>query len=159
MLNRFRAPVKCRARQWHSRARQGRAIMLRTSPVKGFGLLGGECDFTAENFHTISTDTHIDHLVILLVDALGGANKNPARAVHFEPLLDQNPLLAGCNAVRHHPGGAASGGGTGRGIVPVVKNHASMEPSFGIDGFAANEIKEFSAARCKVFGGAHEIKP
>jgi hypothetical protein len=108
-------------------------------------------NFTAQNFYTISTDTHIDHLVIVLAF---GAHKNATGTVHFEALLDQNLLLARRHAMGDHPGGAASGGRTGGGIVAVVKNHAGVEAGFGIDGFAANEVKELSAERCEIFGAA-----
>ena len=57
-----------------------------------FGGLVGQSDFSAQNFYTISTDTHIDDLVILL----RGAHKNATRTVHFHPLFDENALLAGC---------------------------------------------------------------
>ena len=60
--------------------------------------LDGNRNFAAENFHTISTDTHIDNMVItptvLPVIVPGRANKNAAGSVHFETLLDQNPLAA-----------------------------------------------------------------
>jgi hypothetical protein len=63
-----------------------------------FAPLDGNRNFAAENFHTISTDTHIDNMVItpivLPVIAPGGANKNAAGAVRLQNLLDQNPLVA-----------------------------------------------------------------
>ena len=123
-----------------------------------FDALDRNRDFTAENFHTISTDTHIDDMVILPIIQPGGANENATGTVHFQALLDQNLLLAGSNAVRDHPRGTASGGGSGGGIVSVVKNHASVEAGLGIDGFAANKVKEFSATRREIFGGAVEIE-
>ena len=55
--------------------------------------------FTAENFHTISTDTHIGDMVIVPIFRLGGANKNATGTVHFQSLLNQNLLLAGRNPV------------------------------------------------------------
>src|SRR5258708_36853370 len=115
-------------------------------------------ELTAENFHTISTDVHIDHLVIMPVIQLGRANENAAGTVHFEALLDQNLLLAGSNAVRDHPGGAASGGGACGRVVSIVKDHTGMEAGFRIDGLAAHKVKEFSAATRKIFSGAVEIK-
>jgi hypothetical protein len=122
------------------------------------GPLKRERDLAAEHFYTISTDTHIDDMVILPGVFSGGANEDATGTVHFEPLLDQNLFVAGGNAVRHHPGGATSGGGTGGGIVSIVKNHAGMETGLGIYGLAANEIKEFSATPRKIFGGTIEIK-
>jgi hypothetical protein len=112
----------------------------------------------AENFYTISTDTHIDDMVILPLVRLCGANKNAAGTVHFETLLDQDLLVAGGNAVRDHPGGAASRGGTGGGVVTVVENHAGVETGFGIDSFAANKVKKLSAAARQIFGGTFEIE-
>src|ERR1019366_9748803 len=89
---------------------------------------------------------------------LGGANENAAGTVHFEALLDQNPLLAGGNGVRDHPSGAASGSGTGGRIFSVVKNHASVQAGFGVDRLATNKVKELSAAGRQVLGGAGGIK-
>src|SRR5208282_2057380 len=120
--------------------------------------LDGERDFTTENFYTISTDTHIDHLVILPIVLLCGANKNAAGTMHFEPLLDQDLLIARSNAVRNHPGGAASGGRSSGRIFSVVKNHAGVEAGFGIDGFAANKIEESPSAAREIFGSAVEIE-
>ena len=89
-----------------------------------------ERDFAAENFYTISTDTHIDDLVITGLRRLGGAHKYAARTVHFEALLDQNRLVAGRDAVAHHPGGAASGRRAGGRISPLWKiMRAWSEPS------------------------------
>ena len=90
MLNRIGAPVKCRARKWHSGAWEDRAIGVRAATVQRFGPLDCEREFTAQNFHAISTDTHSDHLVILF----RGANKNATGTMHLEALLDQNPLIA-----------------------------------------------------------------
>jgi hypothetical protein len=53
----------------------------------------------AQNFHTISTDTHIDHLVI----PLRGAHKNAARAVHFESLFDRGTRDETCGAEPQEP--------------------------------------------------------
>src|SRR6266446_1846816 len=154
MLNTIAAPVKCRARQWHSGGWEDRAIRLRAATVAHFAALDGERDFRAENLHTISTDTHIDDFVI----ALCGANKNAAGTVHFQALLDQNPLIAGNYTVCHHPGGAASGGGPGGWIVSVVKDHAGVEAGFRVDGFAANKIKELAAAQREIFAAAVYIE-
>src|SRR5229473_8330024 len=154
MLNRIAAPVKCRARQWHSSGWEDRAIRQRAATVVRFDALRGERDFSAENLHTISTDTHIDDFVI----TLGGANKNAAGTVHFQALLDQNPFIAGNHAVRNHPGGAASGGGTGGRIVSVVKDHAGVEAGFRVNGFAANKVKELAAARREIFAATVDIE-
>src|ERR1700722_18910107 len=89
--------------------------------------------FAAENFYTISTDTHIDDLVILRTTTLRRAHKNAARTVHFEPLLNQHLLLARRNTVRNHPRGATTGGRTRRRIISVVKNHAGVQTSLVID--------------------------
>src|SRR5260370_17653339 len=121
MLSRMAAPVKCRARQWHSSGWEDRAIRLRAATVAHFAALDGERDFSAENLHTISTDTHIDDFVITLC----GANKNAAGTVHFQALLDQNPLLAANHAVRHHPGAAASAARPAGRIASVVTAHAA----------------------------------
>ena len=123
-----------------------------------FDALDRDRNFTAENFHTISTDPHIGNMVILPIVLLGGANENAARTVHFQPLLDQNALLASGNGVRHHPSGAASGSGTGGRIFSVVKNHASVQAGFGVDRLATNKVKELSAAGREVLGGALGIK-
>src|SRR5260370_32584907 len=132
MLNTIAAAVKCRDRQWPSGGWEDRAIRLRAATVAHFAALDGERDFSAENLHTISTDTHIDNFVT----ALCGANKNVAGTVHFQSLLDQNPLIAGSYGVRHHPGGAASGGGPGGWIVSVVKDHSGVEAGLRGGGFA-----------------------
>src|SRR5271165_6833800 len=137
MLNRIVARVKCRARQWHSSVRQVRAMLLKAVTGVRFDALDRDRDFPSENFYTISTDTHIDDLVILPIILLRGANKNTTGTVHFESLLDQNLLLAGRDTVRHHPGGAASGGRTGSRIVAAVKNHPRVQTGFRIDRLAA----------------------
>src|SRR5712692_3199028 len=154
MRNRLAAPLKCGARQWHSSGWEDRAIRQRAATVARFDALDGERSFSAENLHTISTDTHIDDFVI----TLGGANKNAAGTVHFQALLDQNPLLAGNHAVRHHPGGAASGGGPGGRIVSVVKDHAGVEAGFRVDGFAANKVEELPAAQREIFAATVDIE-
>ncbi len=69
-------------------------------------LAGRKRNFSAQNLHTISTDAHIDDLVI----PLGGAHENATGTVHFDTLLDQNALVAGGNAVGNRPCGAASRG-------------------------------------------------
>src|SRR5580700_2526665 len=111
-------------------------------------------DLSPENFYTISTDAHIDDLVILLLCA----DKNAAGTAHLEALFDQNLLVAGGYAMGHHPGGAASGGGAGGGIVSVIKRHAGMQSGLGIDGFPAHKVKELSTAAGEIFGGAVEIE-
>src|SRR5208337_1317543 len=158
MLNRIAAPVKCRARQWHSAF--GRIAPMGGEPrlSRRFDPLDRDRDFAAENFHTISTDTHIDHLVILPVVLLRGANKNAAGTVHFEALLDQNPLVTPGNTVRHRPRGTASGGGTCGRIFSAVKKHAGVEARLGIDGFAANKIKKPSATAFEILKSAFEIE-
>ena len=124
--------------------------------------LDGNRNFAAENFHTISTDTHIDNMVItptvLPVIVPGRANKNAAGSVHFETLLDQNLLVAGSNSVRNHPGGAASRRRTGRRIVSVVKDHAGVKTGLRIDSFAANKVQKLSPAAREIFGGTVEIE-
>src|SRR5580698_1461879 len=97
-------------------------------------------------------------MVITVMIDLSRAHKNVARAVHFEPLLDQNLLIAGGDAMPNHPGCAASSGGTGSGIVSVVKNHAGVKPGFRIDSFPANKIKEFSAAAREIFRSAVDVE-
>src|SRR5208283_2023336 len=154
MLNRIATPVKCRGRQWHSRIRQIVPSCRMPRRTRRFISSDRDSDFTAENFYTISTDTHIDHLVILLA----GAHKNATGTVHFQPLLDQNLLLARGHAMGNHPSRAASGGGARGGIVSAIKKHAGVEAGFGVDRFAANEVKELSAARREIFAAAAEIK-
>ena len=124
-----------------------------------FDALDRDRDFSAENFYTISTDTHIDDMVILPLVRLCGANKNVAGTVHLKTLLDQDLLVAGGNSVRNHPGRAASRGGTGGRIVSVVKDHAGVETGFPIDSFAANKVQELSTAAREIFGGTVEIEP
>jgi hypothetical protein len=85
-----------------------------------FDPLDGDRGFTAENVHTISTDTHSDHMVI----PLRGVNRNVAGTAYFAALLDQNLLIARSNGVRDHPGGAAPGGGTGGWILSVLISRA-----------------------------------
>jgi len=57
---------------------QDRANGRRTATVACFDALDRDRDFSAENFYTISTDTHIDDMVILSLVRLCGANKNVA---------------------------------------------------------------------------------
>jgi hypothetical protein len=127
-----------------------------------FALRDRECNFAAKNFYTISTDTHIDDMVITLVVvsiALARrAHKNVAGTVHFEALLDQNLLIASSDAVRDHPRGTTSGGGPCCRIVSVVKNHTGVKAGFGIDSFAANKVKEFPAAAREIFRSAIDIE-
>jgi hypothetical protein len=93
-----------------------------------------------------------------MVILLAGANKNATGTVHLKALLDQNLLLARRHTMGNHPGRAASGRGTGGGIVAAVKDHAGVKASLGIYGLSANEVKEFSAARREIFGGPAEIE-
>jgi len=67
---------------------RGKIVPSASEPrlAQRFDPLDGERDFTAENFHTISTDTHIDHLVILPIILLRDANKNATGTVHFDAL-------------------------------------------------------------------------
>lgn len=112
MLNRIAALGKCRARQW--RLRVGQNCGMRRAPrlSQRFTLLDRDRDLAAENFYTISTDAHIDNIVmpdvmsdgILALQVSRGANKNAAGTVHFEALLDQDLFVARSNAVRHRPG-------------------------------------------------------
>ncbi len=49
-----------------------------------------ESYFSAEYLHNISTDTHINHSVILA----RRADKNPAGAFHLDSLFDKDALVA-----------------------------------------------------------------
>ena len=49
----------------------------------------GQSNFAAENFYTISTDAHIDYLVIFL----RRAHKYAARAMNFQSLFDHYALI------------------------------------------------------------------
>jgi hypothetical protein len=95
---------------------------LRATTAAAFSLLVREREFSAKNFHTISTDTHIDHLVILL----RGAHKNATWTVHFETLFDHHVFVARSDTMRHHPGGTTTRSGSSRRIFAVVKQHAGM---------------------------------
>src|ERR1700678_3513924 len=97
-------------------------------------------------------------MVITLFAVCCGTHKNVAWTVHFEPLLDQNLLIAGSNPMRDHPGCATSGGGPSRRIVSVVKNHAGMKPSLGIVGFATNKVNEFHVAARQIFRSATNVE-
>jgi len=66
MLNRIAAREKYRGRQWHSRGRQSWAALVPTATVAEFFILNGESRFVVNYSDTISTDTHIDQLVISL---------------------------------------------------------------------------------------------
>src|SRR3981189_831134 len=85
-------------------------------------LLVREREFAAQNFYTISTDTHIDHLVILL----RGAHKNATGTVHFETLFDHYVLVARRDTMRHHPRGPTTRRRAGRRVLAVVEQHARM---------------------------------
>src|ERR1035438_9676048 len=89
----------------------GSCYRLRAATPVAYRSLDRQSNFTAENFYTISTDTHIDHLVIVLVILLCGAHENAARTVHFEALLDFYLLIARGHTVRDHPGRTASQSG------------------------------------------------
>jgi hypothetical protein len=64
----------------------GRIVPSASEPrlSQGFDPLERELNFTAKYFYTISTDTHIDHMVILPIRLPRGANKNATATVHFE---------------------------------------------------------------------------
>jgi hypothetical protein len=62
--------------------------------------------FSAEDLDNISTDAHINHSVILA----GGADKNPAGALHLDSLFDQNVLVRLSHAMGDHPGRAGANG-------------------------------------------------
>src|SRR5258706_3149730 len=74
------------ARSWSQRS----CHTTRAATTAAFCSHVGECQFAAENFYTISTDTHIDYVVIFLC----GAHKNATRTVHFESLFDHYLLIA-----------------------------------------------------------------
>src|SRR5882724_10844316 len=120
------------ARSWSQRS----CHTTRAATTAAFCSHVGECQFAAENFYTISTDTHIDYLVIFL----RGAHKNATRTVHFESLFDHYVLIAGGDAARNHPGSATSGCRAGRGVLAVVKKHAGVQPGLGIDGLAGDKV-------------------
>jgi len=65
---------------------QGRIVPSASEPrlSRCFDALDRDRNFTAENFHTISTDPHIGNMVIPPVIELDGANKKAAGTVHFE---------------------------------------------------------------------------
>src|SRR5208283_1423180 len=113
-----------------------------------------EREFAAEDFHTISTDTHIDNLVI----TPRGADEDAAGTTHFQALLDQYLLIARGNAVGDHPSGTATGGGSGGRIFSVVEQHARMQARFGVDGLAGNEVEKLSLAAGQVFSGTALIE-
>ena len=121
-------------------------------------MLDRKCDFAAEYFDTISTDTHIDHMVIMLAAVPRGAYKNVAGPVHFQSLLDQNLFIAGGDTMRDHPCGATSRRRSRSRIVPIVKNHARMQAGFRIHRLSANEVKEFPAGAPEILSGAIEIE-
>src|ERR1039457_3960073 len=132
---------------------------LRAATPVAYRSLDRQSNFTAENFYTISTDTHIDHLVIVLALPLCRTHENAAWTVHFEPLFDLHLLIAGGHTVRDHPGRAAARRRTRRRILSVIKNHARMQPRVGVDGFAADKIQKFSSAARQVFCRARHIDP
>ena len=87
-----RSVGKVRARQWHFGALARSCHRSESRNCRSvFDLLDRERDFAAENFYTISTDTHIDHLVILLIILFGGANKNAAGTVHLRAPARSKP--------------------------------------------------------------------
>ena len=101
--------------------------------------------FTAKNFHTISTDTHIDNMVIVQIIYLRGAHKNAAGTVHLETLLDHYLLVALWQ--RREP---PSRRHNIRQRSPLqdrrrCRNHARVQTSFWIDGLAANKVNKLSA--------------
>jgi len=101
MLNRIAALGKCRARQW--RLRVGQNCGMRRAPrlSQRFTLLDRDRDLAAENFYTISTDAHIDNIVmpdasmsdgILASSSLAWrATKMLLGTVHFRDLARSEP--------------------------------------------------------------------
>src|ERR1017187_6030173 len=116
----------------------GSCYRLRAATPVAYRSLDRQSNFTAENFYTISTDTHIDHLVIVLEILLCRTHENAARTVHLEPLFDFHLLIARGHPVCDHPGRTASRRRTRRRILSVVENHARMQPRVGVDGFGTN---------------------
>jgi len=122
-----------------------------------FTLLDRDRDLAAENFYTISTDAHIDNIVmpdvmsdgILALQVSRGANKNAAGTVHFETLPIRTRSSLAAHAMGNHPGSAASRRRPGRRIRLRYKKSCAREVAFGIDGLAANEVKELSAVRAR----------
>jgi len=58
-----------------------------------------EKNLSTNGLDNISTDTHINHSIILA----SRSHKNPARAVHLDTLFDQHPFVRLSDAMRHHP--------------------------------------------------------
>jgi hypothetical protein len=105
-----------------------------------------EKDLSANCFDNISTDTHINHSVI----PLRSADEDATWTLHFNSLFDQYPFLGLSNAISHHPRGGAASRRAGRRILPVVEDHARVQPGLGVYRFPGNEIEKLSAGGFEV---------
>jgi hypothetical protein len=100
-----------------------------------------ERNFSAQDFHNISSDANVNHSVI----HTRRAHKNPAGAQHFNSLFDEHAFVGLGDTVGHHPGGGAAGGGTSGRVFATVEQHASVQAGGAIDGLASHEIKKLAA--------------
>jgi len=109
--------------------------------------------FSAKNFDSISTDTHINHSVI----PVGSPYKNATRTVHLNALLDQDAFVGPGHVGCHHPCGGATRSRPGSWIFAVVEHHASMQPRSRVQGLASHEVKKLSARAFQIFRGTVEV--
>src|SRR5258708_11599137 len=65
-----------------------------------------EENFTSHYLHRVPPDANVDYTVIVA----RCKRENPAGSIHLQPLLDENPFIGLCHAVRHHPRSSATRG-------------------------------------------------
>ena len=94
--------------------------------------LASKRNFSAQNFHSISTHANVNHSVIVT----RRAHQNAARPFHLESLLDEHLLIGFGHSVRYHPRGGASRRRARGWVLAVVEHHASVQPGRGIDSLA-----------------------
>src|SRR5436853_7183997 len=112
-----------------------------------------EKNFAAHYLHHMATHADLNHSVI----HPGRTDKNAARPMHFNSLLNKHLLLWISNTVGNHPGRGASRSRAGSRIFAVVKHHSRVQPGRGVHGFARHEIKKLPAGLSQVLLRSAEI--
>jgi hypothetical protein len=98
-----------------------------------------EKNFAAHNFDCVPSNAYVNYAVIVT----RCSNKNPARPLHFDSLLNQHALVGFGHSVRYHPCRRASRRRPRSRVLSSVKQHASVQTGRGIDGFASHEVQKF----------------
>src|SRR5215469_16756805 len=117
-------------------------------------MMPSEHKLSAHHFDRISAYADVNHAVI----GFRSTYEDSAWAFYLHALLNEYALVGLRDTVRHHPRSSATGSGSGRRILAVVKEHAGVNACRGVHRFAGYEIKEFAASRSQVFCPAHRIE-